>query len=313
MEYHMSDPGGGRGVRTVSLPAGGRREESVGIVLAVVAAISFGTLGIFGKLGYEAGARPFSLLAVRFAIATALLIAFHSATRRPILVSRAAIVRLLLLGGLGYGLEASLFFLALDNAPAGVVGLIFYSYPMWTYVLGFVTRLEPFRGRVLIALVLGTAGVTSIFTIDVGGLLGPLLALGAALAVAVYMLLAQIVLRDVTPSASALWTGAGAAVSVGLAALVTRQGLPVAAIGPATALGAATAFSFLLLYAAIARIGSARSAIANMVEPITTVALAAIFLGETITLRIALGAALVISALPVLVSSRKAPAPADSA
>jgi drug/metabolite transporter (DMT)-like permease len=297
-------------VKTISASTGGRRDASVGIALAVVAAISFGTLGVLGKLGYEAGARPFSLLALRFAIATALLIAFHVATRRPIFVGRVAILRLLLLGGLGYGLEASLFFLALDNAPAGVVGLIFYSYPMWTYVLGFVTGLEPFRGRVLIALILGTAGVASIFTIDVGGLLGPMLALGAAIAVAMYMLFAQIVVRDVTPSASALWTGAGAAVSVGVAALVTRQPLPAAAIGPASALGAATAFSFLLLYAAIVRIGSARSAIANMVEPITTVALAAIFLGETITLRIAFGAALVISSLPVLVTS---PAPADSA
>jgi drug/metabolite transporter (DMT)-like permease len=287
--------------------------EVAGIVLAVVAAASFGTLGVLGKLGYEAGARPFSLLGARFTIATALLLAFLVATRAPVFVGRATVVRLLLLGGLGYGLEASLFFLALDRAPAGIVSLIFYSYPMWTYLFGWLTGLEPFRGRVLVALILGTVGVASIFTVDVGGLVGPLLALAAAIAVAVYMLFAQIVVREVTPSASALWTGAGAAISVGAVALVTRQPFPAEAAGPAAALGAATAFSFLLLYAAISRIGSARSAIANMVEPITTVVLAALFLEEEITLRIAVGALLVISALPILVTSTKARAPADSA
>jgi drug/metabolite transporter (DMT)-like permease len=293
--------------------AGGLRKETTGIALAVVGAIFFGTLGILGKLGYEAGARPFSLLAVRFVIATGLLLVFHAATGRTVFLGRPIIARLLLLGGLGYGLEASLFFLALDNAPAGVVGLIFYSYPMWTYLLGFVTGIEPFRGRVLAALVLGSVGVASIFTADVGGLLGPLLALAAAIAVAVYFLLAQILLRDVSPSASALWTGAGAAVSIGIVALLTREPMPAAAVGPAAALGAASALSFMLLYAAISRIGSARSAIANMVEPVTTVALAAIFLGEEVTLRIAFGALLVISSLPILVSTREASAPADSA
>jgi drug/metabolite transporter (DMT)-like permease len=280
--------------------------EVAGVALAVIGAVSFGTLGIFAKFGYEAGAQPFSLLATRFAIATAILLVFLLAMRASILVGRRTIVRLLLLGGLGYGLEASLFFLALDTAPAGVVSLIFYSYPLWTYLFGWMSGLEPYRRRVVIALVLGTVGVASIFTVDVGGLLGPLLALAAAISVAVYLLLAQVVLRDVSPSASALWTGAGAAITVGTVALMTGQPLPVDAIGPAAALGAATAFSFLLLFAAIARIGSARSAIANMVEPITTVVLAAFLLDERITLRIAVGAFLVISALPILVTTTKA-------
>jgi drug/metabolite transporter (DMT)-like permease len=281
--------------------------EVAGVGLAVIGAVSFGTLGIFAKFGYEAGARPFSLLATRFTIATAILLVYLVAARAPVFVGRRTMVRLLLLGGLGYGLEASLFFLALERAPVGIVSLIFYSFPLWTYLFGWMTRLEPFHGRVVFALILGTVGVASIFTVDVGGLLGPLLALAAAISVAVYLLLAQVVLRDVSPSASALWTGAGAAITVGTVALMTRQPLPLEAMGPAAALGAATAFSFVLLFAAIARIGSARAAIANMVEPITTVALAALLLDEEITLRIAVGAVLVISALPILVTTTKAP------
>jgi drug/metabolite transporter (DMT)-like permease len=271
-----------------------------GIAFATSAGAAFGTLSIFAKLAYDAGATALPLLAFRFAFATVLLTLFHLITSRPILVGRRNAIRLLLLGGLGYGFEAALFFLALETAPAGVVGLIFYSYPLWTNVLGLATGLERFRGRVLIALALGTTGVASIFTVSGTDLAGPILALGAALAVAVYLLLAQVVMRGIPAPASALWTGAGAALTVGTVAAVTGWDLPAGALVPAGALGLASAVAFALLYAAIARIGSARSAIANMVEPVTTLLLAAIILGEDLTLRIAVGAVLVVSALPVL-------------
>jgi drug/metabolite transporter (DMT)-like permease len=65
-------------------------------------------------------------------------------------------------------------------------------------------------------------------------------------------------------------------------------------------LGLASAIAFVALYGAIARLGSSRSAIAAMLEPVTTVLLAAWLLNEALSWRIAAGAALVVSALPVL-------------
>lgn len=281
-----------------------RSANKTGIALAASAAVAFGTLSIFAKLAYDSGASALSLLASRFSIATALLGGFHIITGRSMMLDRRDIVRLLLLGGFGYGFEAALFFLALEHAPAGVVGLIFYSYPLWTNILGIATGLERFSIRVLIALGLGTAGVASIFAVSESGLTGPLLALAAAGAVAVYLLMAQVVMRDIPASASALWTGAGAAVTVSIVALATGWDLPLEALPHAGALGFASAIAFALLYAAIARIGSARSSIANMVEPLTTVLLAWIVLGEEIGIRIAIGAAFVVSALPILATAQ---------
>jgi drug/metabolite transporter (DMT)-like permease len=289
--------------------------EARGIGLAVGSGVSFGTLAIVAKLAYDEGASPLPLLAARFALATLLIVIFCLATRRRLWPGRQGAVKLLLLGGFGYGFEASLFFLALEHAPAGVVGLIFYSFPIWTNIIGIVTGLEPPSLRVLIALVVGTAGVASIFAVSGAGLLGPLLALAAALVVAVYLILSQIVLRNQDAPTTALWTSAGAAITVGFAALVVRDAFPAAAVPHASALALASAVAFLLLYAAIKRIGSARSAIANMVEPITTVLLAALILAEELTLRIGIGALLVISALPILVSAearRDVVTPSDS-
>ena len=300
-----------RGPRIVATPDNTTRgSELTGIGLAAFSAVCFGTLAISAKYAYDDGAGPLPLLAVRFSIATVLLLAFHLVTKRKVLIGRRSIVKLVLMGALGYGLEATLFFFALERAPAGVVGLVFYSYPLWVTLLGFATKIEPFRARTLTALVMGTVGVSLVFSLPHTALSGPVLALMAAVFVAIYMVLMQVVLKDVDPAPAALWTTVGAAAGTGVAAAVARQPLPSAALVPAVGLGLASAIAFVALYAGIVRIGSARASVAAMLEPITTLALAAIFLSEGLTARVLMGAALVVAALPVLATSKRAPVPA---
>lgn len=289
------------------------RPEIVGIALAAAAAIAFGTLAISAKFAYRADAPVLPLLAVRFLGATALLGVFHLVTGRSLRVSRNAMWKLFVLGGTSYGLETILFFAALERAPAGVVALIFYSYPLWTVLIGFVTKLEPFRWRLVVALVVGSAGVIVVFSPESGGLAGPLLALGAAVAVAVYFILMQIALRDVDPAPAAFWTSGGAAILVGAGALVVRDPLPSGAFAPAAALAAASAIAFMTLFAAITRLGSSRAAVAAMIEPIATIVLAALLLDEEITVRVVIGAVLIVSALPLLAVTRRKEIPAADA
>jgi drug/metabolite transporter (DMT)-like permease len=271
-----------------------------GIAFAVSSAFAFGTLAISAKLGYREGAAPAALLALRFATAAALLLVLRLVQSRKKRTERTQIVKLLLLGGFAYALESTLFFAALENASAAVVTLVFYSFPLWTSLLAIAFRLEPFRRQLFIALGLAGAGIAIIFSSPLSGTKGPLLALGAALAVAVYFVAFQVVAKGVDPSASALWTSAGAAIGMTAVLPVVDHDLPAGAVPAGLALGLASAVAFGLLYAAIARIGSSRSAVAATMEPVATVILAAIFLGESITWRVILGAALVVSALPVL-------------
>ena len=287
-----------------------QRPEIVGVVLAVVAACAFGTLAISAKLAYRAGAHPFPLLAWRFALAAGMLGIYHAVIGRSVRLERGPLTRTLLGGGLLYGFEATLFFAALERAPASVVGLVFYSYPIWTTALGFATGLEKFRLRLVGSLSLGVAGVALVFSVPTTSLAGPLFALGAAVVVSIYFLFVQVLLRDVAASVAAMWTSAGAAVVLGVVSLISGESLPSEAIGPVLALAAASGFAFLALYEAIARIGSARSSIAAMLEPVTTIALAALFLDEDLTGRVVLGALLIVSVLPLLATAgHRDPAP----
>ncbi len=122
-------------------------------------------------------------------------------------------------------------------------------------------------------------------------------------------------MRGVEPIVSATWTSLGAAVAVGTVAIASGQHFPPAALGAATLLGIATVLAFVCLYASIGRIGSPRAAIAQMLEPVVTVVLAAMFLEEAPTLRIVVGAGLIVAALPLLTGARlkeTTPPPADS-
>ncbi|MFN2388576.1 MAG: DMT family transporter [Actinomycetota bacterium] len=276
-----------------------------GVAWGGAAAIAFGTLAIAAKFGYRAGATPLSLLAARFVVAAMVLGAYHLVLRKPLGVTPGQARRL---GALGvvYGLESFLFFAALENAPAGVVSLVFYSFPLWTVLLGLATRLERFRPALVVALASGTAGVALIFTLPRSPGRGVALALVAALAVAVYLLLVQVLLPDMSPTTSATWTALIAALTLVAVTLVVQAPLPSGALVPAASLGLATAFAFGALYASIARIGSARAGIAMMLEPVTTLALAAVILEEAVEPRMIAGSVLIVAALPILTWTRRA-------
>lgn len=284
------------------------RALRIGITLGVLSAVAFGTMPVFAKYAYDVGAEPIPLLAVRFTTATVLLLAFVAARREPWRLPRSRAVKILLLGGLAYAFEATLYFAALERAPASIVALIFYSYPLWTNLSGFAIGLERFDPRLVVALVLSGAGILMIFSIPSTSLAGPLIALGAALAVTVYYLFAQVLTEGMSPLAAAIHTAGGAALSLTVVSGATGSGLPAGAIVWAMCLGAVTAVAFAALYGAVTRIGSARTSIAHMLEPVTTVLLAAALLGETLTGKILVGALLVVSALPILATKdRRAP------
>jgi drug/metabolite transporter (DMT)-like permease len=282
------------------------RANLIGLGLAGLGAVAFGTMAIFAKFALQRGADPIPLLAVRFFLAAVLLLGFHLVTGRS-LGLRSDAARMMLLGGIGYAFESTLFFEALQRAPAAVVGLVFYSYPLWTTLMALVVGLEIYRNRIALALITGTLGVSLIFSVRSSNLAGPLFALAAAVAVSVYLIVVQKASHGVDVFNVALWTAAGAAISLSVVAAATQGSLPHNALPYAGALGFITAMAFVALYAAIKRIGSSRSSIAMMLEPVTTVLLAAVFLNESLTLRIALGAALVVAALPLLASAPAQP------
>lgn len=279
--------------------------QAVGIALGTASGVAFATVAIFAKLGYDKGASALPLLTGRFVVATLLLLPFGVATRRNLRIPRPTAIKLVLLGAVGLGFEALLFFSALERAPAAVVGLVFYSYPAWTTLAGFALGLETISTRTVLALASGSAGVITVFSLPDAGSTGLWFALAAALVVAAYLPTAQRVTRGIDPYAGAVWMAIGASAALLTATAVTASTVPLRATPELTALGFSTAIAYVLLYRALSLIGSARVSIAMMVEPVATLVLAAVVLDESITPRVALGATFVVAALLLLTTQRR--------
>src|SRR3954470_4863445 len=88
-----------------------------GALMCAASAASFGAMGIFGKLAYDAGVGVLALLVVRFILA-AVILGAASAARRPPWPDRRTLLIALGLGAIGYAAQSGLFFSALTRIDA---------------------------------------------------------------------------------------------------------------------------------------------------------------------------------------------------
>ena len=277
-----------------------------GVALITVSAAGFATLAIFGKLAFASGMSLPTMLALRFSGAAALFWAILAVTGLAAArLSQRKIGQLLVMGGVGYAGQSTLYMLAVALIPASVVGMLLYTYPAWVVLLAW--RLDGDRpdGRRWLALAL--AGTTLIAGDPSGSvnLLGVALALLAGLWYACYIVLGNRVIRAVPPTASSAWILTGATISFTLMGLLLRQmdfdfTAPqgwLAILGMVVLATVIPVFTFL---SGLQRVGPSRAAILSAMEPVFTVLLAIVILGERLTPTQVVGSALIIVAVILL-------------
>jgi drug/metabolite transporter (DMT)-like permease len=259
-----------------------RRRRLLGVALALTSAASFGVMPVLTKVVYDDGAEPIGVLAVRFSLAAAVLLAL-AAARRERLPRGRTLGTVAALGAVGYVGMSLCYFFALERISAGLTSLLLYFYPALVVVLGALVLRERPRPLALAAVAVATLGtVLTIGPVEGGQTVGILLGLGSALVYATYILVSSRV-HDVGPFAmSATVLLAGAVVMCALA-LLTRPRLPeepsawLALAGVALVGGVLAVTTF---FAALALLGPADTAVVSTVEPVVSVTVAALFLGE---------------------------------
>jgi drug/metabolite transporter (DMT)-like permease len=264
------------------------REEVTGGVFVALASLQFGGLVVLGKIVTRHGLPVFSMLAIRFAIGAIILAAVLSIIRRPLRPASGEGVRIILLGAFGYGVEATLFFLAIARGTASAVTLLFFVYPVIVTLASVVLGIGIPNRLLVSSLVLAVAGSTLVISssgsLDISGP-GIAFAIGSAAAFAVYLLAMERTLKRTSSICASMWVSAAAAASIGVFAIAKNEAsLPsrtsdwFAVVG----MGLFSAGAFLCLFLGLRRIGVIRTAVVAALEPLSTAALAVIFLGEPI-------------------------------
>ncbi|HYH49096.1 MAG TPA: DMT family transporter [Acidimicrobiia bacterium] len=307
---------------------GGAR-RSVGLAACLCSAVGFGALPVLGKEAYEAGLGPLSLLWGRFGLAAAAFWVLVILVVRPARPPAAVVVTGLLMGSFGYAVEAGLFFVALERVDASLVELLLYAYPAIVTAAALADvggsrrrRLDGDCGgdachpggreapgaRVLGALTLATLGVMFVFAGSLASGVDPVglvMGLGAAAVYAAYILVGERVVASAHPVLLAALVATGATASFTAAGLVHRGGLPMPTTGDGWAMVGviavvATVIPMAALFAGIERVGAPTASIVSTFEPVVTVVLAGLVLGETLSLVEATGAACVLGAVRLL-------------
>jgi drug/metabolite transporter (DMT)-like permease len=281
----------------------------IGAALCAVSAAGYSGLPILGKLAFAAGMSIAGILGVRFAGASILILGYlFLRGRRPLYPGGRLGLSLLGLG-LMYGVQATLYFSGLQRLPASMTSVLLYIYPALVTLLAWrVYRTRP-RWVELGAVALGMSGViltvrpwSAVGRFGGGGLdpLGVAFVVAAASLYSVYILLSGIIVRQSGPLVSTGWITAGAAVfffvfGTATDSLVTQ--LPP--LGGWILLGMVlfnTILPLVAFLAGLVRVGPTAASLISTLEPVFTVLMAAIFLGERMGRLDVVGGSMVLAA-----------------
>jgi drug/metabolite transporter (DMT)-like permease len=307
------------------------------VFLTVISACAFGSGALFAKPVYAAGVGWHVLMAWRFGIGAVLAwlwVLANPATRASVrrMPGRALAVALAL--GVLYTVNSSTYFAGLETVSASLAALIVYIYPAIVAVISL--RLgQPLRGwRAWAALGLALAGAAlavanpsaAATAPPIGGLL---LMLASPVIYSVWIVLAarlsgedrEGVGRDrgagIDPIAAGAVMLSATAATFWITALafgrpVLPAHIPQAAWFGMAGIGLVSTFiAVQAFYAGAHRIGAARASLISTVEPIWTISLAGLLLGESLTPVQLFGGALIIGGVVLSQTGRdRAPAAA---
>jgi drug/metabolite transporter (DMT)-like permease len=276
----------------------------LGSALCIASAIAFGAMAIFGKLAYDAGVGLLTLLFVRFSIAAPVL--WIAALRRPGALSgtpRRTMLAAFALGAVGYSMQAALYFAALTRMDASLLSMLLYTFPAMVVAAAVALGRETANRRRTGALLVSSGGLALVLLGAGSGTfdwLGALLGLGAALTYTAYILVSDRVGGDLAALPLSALITTGAAMTFGLAGTATGSIDTGFASEGWLWLGSiaivSTVTPITLFFAGLRRVGPSTAAILSTLEPPTTVALAFLVFGESLTALQLAGAALVLGA-----------------
>lgn len=271
-----------------------------GILITLLSAISYGTLGIFGKLAYSQGLSTTTLLFFRFSLTGLFLMAMMLIQKRPFPRGKPLIL-LILMGAIGFSGQAFAYLSALRYASAGVVAILLSLYPAFVSILTILVLKKKVSKIAILGIVISFMGTFLIADPSSGGdPLGFILGVAAALIYSTYIIIGSRLGKYVGPMEStAIIFSSASLVYLGLWQM---EGAPMPPSPTAWWVIAGmviipTIIASVTFLEGLRRVGPVNASIISTVEPLVTVALAYAIFGERLGLKAIIGAALILGAV----------------
>ena len=271
-----------------------------GTILIIIVAISFAANSTLGKLSYDYGASPLSVLTYRTILAAIAVLVIQKISNSSILLPpKIALVSIfvgVLLATYSYGLMASI-----EHIPVALAVLIFYLYPVFTSLGAWILGQEKMTLKLWVCIIVAFFGLS----ITLGGgsslnLIGFCLALTAAVGITFVLLITNSILKGQDAKSISIYTTSSASVCFLLLDIVVGEfPLPSDNIGVVAFIlsGLFYAFSIIGMFIGLSKIGAIKTSLFMNLEPVSSVFFGMIILDQFLSPIELMGAALVILAV----------------
>lgn len=290
-------------------------KKSLGVILAITGILLFSSKAVMVKLAYQYEVDTVSLLLFRMVFSLPIYVVIAAFNRPKEKVAGKDYMWLILFGFIGYYLASYFDFLGLIYIKASLERLILFIYPTLVLLISFVFLRKKITRKQVIGVVVTYLGVLIIFVSelsisdDSSVILGSVLIFLSALTYASYLVGSGWLIPKFGATAFTSYAMIVSCMAVILHYSLQRpMGLldfqpEVYWIGLAMAIFATVIPSYLVSFA-IKILGANDFSIFGSLGPISTIGLAYLFLGETLTWTQFLGAGVIIGGI-VLAEKKK--------
>lgn len=253
---------------------------------------------------------PLSFNAIRFSLASLLMLALLWVIERDLSFRREDLGRLVLLGLIGNTVYQLCFIHGIARTTASNSSLILATTPIFIALLSSVLGIERVGRKVWQNIILSFIGIFLIvegagrtLTLTDQSWIGDLLILAGTICWSIYTVLSTPLLQRYTPLKLTAWTmvlGTPLLVLVSIPSLKEQNWSSVSLqgwLGVTYSFCFAIAIGYVVWYTGVSRIGSAKTALYENLVTVIAIVVAWLFLSETLTLLQVLGAVLVLTSL----------------
>jgi drug/metabolite transporter, DME family len=284
-----------------------------GLVLIALAAVSWGTTGsVSTVLNARAGMHPLLVGTVRMWVAALFLVALGAAIHGAVTIERGDRWRCVAMGACMAAYQAA-YFSAVARSGIAISALVtICSAPLTIAALAAVCLGERLGARMMGALALGVSGTAllivgprTLVAVSAGVMGGTLLALGAGLAYALYVVIAKASLAQTAPLPLAATTFSIAAIVLTPVGLATPTPLVQVARGWPWLLYlgfGATGVAYAIYTIGLRRVPASVAGVVSLLEPLTATILGVWLFGEHLGGAGVAGACLLAAAMGLAVS-----------
>lgn len=262
-----------------------------GVFFVLLSATGFAVMPILAKYAYEGGANVGTLLFLRFGIASLLFFLYLWIKKgAKIVITRKQWFALIVYGGVMYALISTMYFQSLHYISGPLATLLLYTSPIFVVILSMLLEKEKFSKQVILAILLSIAGLSLVLGASFQEIrfYGVLLAVGSGLGYAIHIVLMNRMVKAIPPFLTTAYTILFTAVTQLVLGVTTNSfDFHFSGVAWASIIGlcfCSTILALLTFFLGLQLIGSTNASILSMFEPVITIILCAVILGESFTI-----------------------------